>query len=74
MLVAASRKGFLGKLLAGPEGQPRSFSGSDDATIAVTALAVAAGAACIRVHTVPGNVDAVRVATRWRQESLADAR
>jgi dihydropteroate synthase len=74
VLVAASRKGFLGKLLAGPDGQPRSFSGSDEATIAVTALAVAAGASCIRVHTVPGNVDAVRVATRWRHESLAGAR
>jgi dihydropteroate synthase len=74
VLVAASRKRFLGRLLAGPDGEPRSFSGSDDATIAVTALAVAAGASCIRVHTVPGNVDAVRVATRWRDESLAGAR
>jgi dihydropteroate synthase len=74
VLVAASRKGFLGKLLAGPDGQPRSFSRSDDATIALTALAVAVGAWCVRVHAVPGNVDAVRVATRWRQECLAGAR
>jgi dihydropteroate synthase len=74
VLVAASRKGFLGKLLAGPDGQPRPFARSDDATIAVTALAVVAGAWCVRVHTVPGNVDAVRVATRWRDESLAGAR
>jgi dihydropteroate synthase len=74
VLVAASRKGFLGKLLAGPDGQPRSFSRSDDATIALTALAAAAGAWCVRVHAVPGNVDAVRVATRWRQEGLAGAR
>lgn len=74
VLVAASRKGFIGKLLAGPDGQPRSFSHSDDATIALTALAVAAGAWCVRVHAVPGNVDAVRVATRWRQECLAGAR
>ena len=71
VLVAASRKGFLGKLLAGAAGRPRSFAGSDDATIAVSALAVAAGAWCVRVHMVPGNLDAVRVATRWRQESLA---
>ncbi len=71
VLVAASRKGFLGKLLAGFDGRPRSFAGSDDATIAVTALAVAAGAWCVRVHMVPGNLDAVRVATRWRQEVLA---
>jgi dihydropteroate synthase len=73
VLVAASRKGFLGKLLAGPEGQPRSFARSDDATIALTALAVAAGAWCVRVHAVPGNVDAVRVATRWRHETMAGA-
>jgi dihydropteroate synthase len=70
VLVAASRKGFLGKLLAGSDGRPRSFAGSDDATIAVTALAVAAGAWCVRVHMVPGNLDAVRVATRWRQEAV----
>ncbi|MGO8956074.1 MAG: dihydropteroate synthase [Streptosporangiaceae bacterium] len=74
VLIAASRKGFLGKLLAGPQGEPRPFSGSDDATVAVTALAVAAGAWCVRVHVVPGNLDAVRVATRWRHESMADAR
>jgi dihydropteroate synthase len=66
VLVAASRKGFLGKLLASSDGRPRSFAGSDDATIAVTALAVAAGAWCVRVHMVPGNLDAVRVAGRWR--------
>jgi dihydropteroate synthase len=74
VLVAASRKGFLGKLLTGPDGHPRSFARSDDATIAVTALAVAAGAWCVRVHLVPGNVDAVRVAARWRQEIMAGDR
>jgi len=74
VLVAASRKGFLGKLLAGPDGQARSFARSDDATIALTALAVAAGAWCVRVHAVPGNLDAVRIATRWRQECMAGAR
>jgi dihydropteroate synthase len=74
VLVAASRKGFLGRLLAGPDGQRRSFTGSDDATIALTALAVAAGAWCVRVHVVPGNFDAVRVATRWRQAQLAGGR
>jgi dihydropteroate synthase len=74
VLVAASRKGFLGKLLADPDGQQRPFTRSDDATVALTALAVAAGAWCVRVHAVPGNVDAVRVATRWRQETMAGAR
>jgi dihydropteroate synthase len=71
VLVAASRKGFIGKLLAGPDGRQRSFAGSDDATIALTALAAAAGAWCVRVHAVPGNVDAVRVAARWLQERTA---
>ena len=70
VLVAASRKGFLGRQLAGPDGRPRSFAASDDATIAVTALAVAAGAWCVRVHMVPGNLDAVRVATRWLTEPI----
>ena len=66
VLVGASRKRFLGRLLAAPDGTPRSFTGSDDATIAVTALAAAAGAWCARVHDVPANYDAVRVAEAWR--------
>ncbi len=74
VLVAASRKGFLGKLLASPDSAPRSFARSDDATIAVTALAAAAGAWCVRVHAVPGNLDAAVVTARWRQECMAGAR
>ena len=66
VLVGASRKRFLGKLLAGPDGAPRPFSENDDATVAVTALAAAAGAWCVRVHQVPANADAVRVAAAWR--------
>ena len=66
VLIGASRKSFLGRLLAGPDGTPRPFAGSDAATVAVTALAAAAGAWGVRVHEVPDNVDAVRVATAWR--------
>jgi dihydropteroate synthase len=66
VLVGASRKRFLGRLLAGPDGTPRPFSGSDEATVATTALAAAAGAWCVRVHQVPANADAVRVAAAWR--------
>jgi dihydropteroate synthase len=66
VLVGASRKRFLGRLLATPDGTPRPFSGSDDATVAVTALAAAAGAWCTRVHEVPANRDAVAVAEAWR--------
>ena len=66
VLVGASRKRFLGRLLATADGTPRSFTGSDDATVATTALAAAAGAWCVRVHKVPANADAVRVAAAWR--------
>ena len=66
VLIGASRKSFLGKLLAGPDGTPRSFLDSDGATVAVTALAAAAGAWAVRVHEVPDNADAVRVAMAWR--------
>jgi dihydropteroate synthase len=70
VLVGASRKRFLGRLLAAPDGAPRSFAGSDDATVAVTALAAAAGAWCCRVHEVPGNSDAVHVAKAWRAAAM----
>ena len=66
VLVGASRKRFLGRLLATADGTPRSFTASDDATVATTALAAAAGAWCVRVHKVPANADAVRVAAAWR--------
>ena len=66
VLVGASRKRFLGNLLAGPDGKPRPFEDSDGATAAITALAAAAGAWCVRVHQVPLNADAVRVAAAWR--------
>jgi dihydropteroate synthase len=74
VLLAASRKRFIGRLLAGPDGEVRSFAGSDDATIAISALAAAAGAWCVRVHVVPGNLDAVRVASRWREADQAARR
>jgi dihydropteroate synthase len=74
VLVGASRKRFLGRLLAGPEGTPRPFEEYDDATVAVTALAAAAGAWCVRVHRVPANADAVRVASAWREAARGSDR
>ena len=44
VLVGASRKRFLGRLLAAPDGTPRPFAESDDASVAVATLAAAAGA------------------------------
>lgn len=66
LIIGASRKRFLGRLLADEDGTPRPFSRSDDATLAVTALAAQAGAWCVRVHTVGSNADAVRVAAAWK--------
>jgi dihydropteroate synthase len=66
VLVGASRKGFLGKLLAAADGTPAPFAERDQGTVAITALAAVAGAWCVRVHQVPPNVDAVRVAAAWR--------
>ncbi|MET9064773.1 dihydropteroate synthase [Streptosporangium sandarakinum] len=62
LLIGASRKRFLGRLLAGPDGTPRPFDHSDDATLAVTAIVAREGAWCVRVHNVRPNADAVRVA------------
>ncbi|MET1036682.1 MAG: dihydropteroate synthase [Aeromicrobium sp.] len=72
VLVAASRKRFLGELLAvdaGP-GDPvlRPADGRDAATAAVSTLAAAAGAWCVRVHEAAATADAVRVVARLRQE------
>jgi dihydropteroate synthase len=73
VLVGASRKRFLGLLLAGADGTPRPFEGCDEATVAISALAATAGAWCVRVHQVPGNADAVRVAAAWRGADPATA-
>jgi dihydropteroate synthase len=60
VLVGASRKTFLGQLLAAGDA-PRVVSGRDDATTALTALAATAGVWGVRVHDVRGSADAVRV-------------
>ena len=65
VLVGASRKRFLGHLLAGADGEPVAPLERDHATAAVSALAAAAGAWCVRVHEVRGTADAVRVAQAW---------
>ncbi|MFJ8507482.1 dihydropteroate synthase [Streptomyces avermitilis] len=62
LLVAASRKRFLGRVLAGPEGAPPPARERDAATAAVSALAAHQGAWAVRVHEVRATADAVRVA------------
>ncbi len=74
LLVGASRKRFLGTLLAGLDGEPRPTDGRDDATDAVSALAAASGAWGVRVHDVCGSLDAVRVGLAWRRAGSDDRR
>ncbi|WP_233150182.1 dihydropteroate synthase [Kineosporia sp. A_224] len=61
LLVGASRKRFLGALVAGPDGAPAPVEERDAATAATSALAAAAGAWGVRVHEVRPSVDAVKV-------------
>jgi len=62
VLVGASRKSFLGRLLADADGSPRPTAGREDATTALTLFSALHGAWGVRVHDVASNVDAARVA------------
>jgi dihydropteroate synthase len=62
VLVAASRKRFLGRVLADEHGDPPPARRRDAATAAVSALAARDGAWAVRVHEVKPTADAVRVA------------
>jgi dihydropteroate synthase len=66
VLVGASRKGFLGQLLAAGSGQPRPAAGREVATAVITGLAAAAGAWGVRVHDVAASRDAAAVGAAWR--------
>jgi dihydropteroate synthase len=61
VLLGASRKSYLGSLLAGPDGAPRPVDGRAAATIATSILAVAAGVWGVRVHDVRETHDAIKV-------------
>ena len=63
VLVGASRKRFLGELLADAAGTPRPTAGRDTATAVLSALATMAGAWGVRVHDVAASMDAVAVTT-----------
>jgi dihydropteroate synthase len=60
VLLGASRKTFLGRLLAVPDGEPRPAERRDAATLATTVLAAEAGVWGVRVHDAAASVDAVR--------------
>jgi dihydropteroate synthase len=58
VLVASSRKSFLGALLAGPDDMPRPVTDREDATTALTAYCALRGVWGVRVHEVRASVDA----------------
>jgi dihydropteroate synthase len=66
VLLGASRKSFLGRLLADPAGTVRPTAGREDATTALTTFAGLNGAWGVRVHDVGANVDAALVAAAIR--------
>lgn len=69
VLVGTSRKRFLGALLT-VDGKPAAPGARDAATAATSALVAANGAWGVRVHDVPGNLDAVKVATALTATSV----
>lgn len=69
VLLGASRKRFLGTLLAGPDGSPRSPDGRETATAVISALAALHGAWGVRVHDVRATVDALKVVAAWNDET-----
>jgi dihydropteroate synthase len=74
VLVGASRKRFLGTLLADRDGVPRRCDGRDTATAVVSALAAVAGAWGVRVHDAAASRDAVAVAAAWRANAPTTVR
>ena len=66
VLVGASRKRFLGELLADVEGTARPPAARDVATAAISALAASAGAWGVRVHDVEATMDAVAVVAAYQ--------
>ena len=68
LLVAASRKRFLGELLA-VDGTLRPTGGREAATVAISILAAQQGAWAVRVHEPAWSADVVRVVARLRTEA-----
>jgi dihydropteroate synthase len=66
VLVGASRKRFLGQLLADSDGAVRRPADRDTATAVISAMVARMGAWGVRVHDVSSSMDAVAVATAWQ--------
>lgn len=68
VLVGASRKRFIGQLLAG-----RETGGRDAATAAISTWCALKGVWAVRTHEISSQVDAVAVGERIRAERLGEA-
>ena len=68
ILVGASRKRFLGALLANSEGLARETTGRDVATAVLSARLADAGIWGLRVHDVRSTVDALKVSLAMRRK------
>jgi dihydropteroate synthase len=68
VMIGASRKAFLGQLLADAPEVPRPPGERDDATAAISAIAAMRDVWCVRVHDVRSSRDAVAVGARWAAE------
>ena len=71
VLFGASRKSYLGKLLADRHGAPRPVDDREAASLAAALLAVEAGVWGVRVHDVRAIVDAIKV---WEATCRARSR
>ena len=69
VLIGASRKRFLGSLLADADGAVRSPAGREVATAVISALAATHGAWGVRVHDAQASLDAIAVAGAWSRGS-----
>jgi dihydropteroate synthase len=67
LLVGASRKSFLGSLLADSAGSPRAVGERESATTALTVLLAQQGVWGLRVHDVRSSRDALRAYERWTE-------
>jgi dihydropteroate synthase len=68
LLIGVSRKTFLGRLLANPDGIPRPPKQRDDATTALTTVLALRRVWGVRVHAVRASRDAIAVAERLLKE------
>ena len=65
VLVGASRKRFLGALLADADGELRPPDGRETATAVISALAATHRVWGVRVHDAAASVDALKVVEAW---------